>query len=457
MMKKFKLSEYIEISKRGLDYAVYNSLKSGSLMILDNEALEFLQEFKKPMSICPNLDCEIAEISKQFIDSGLVVPENIDERENLRIEFEKHLNGLRKGNTLRGVTLEVTKKCNFRCTYCFVDYFSYKGKKGTSSDMSLHVAKKAIDFLINNAKINEHNSIEICFFGGEPLLNWSLIEYAVKYANYHTNGSEMEVLYSIITNGSLVNQKIASFLKENRVKVSVSLDGPQYLNDKTRKYADGKGTFNETVKGINTLISAGNEITVLTTLSNKNIDLLNFNFVDFLISLGVRNWGLNLEDVKSMLNSEIKDIAQKLVTLSNYALKRKLNTAGMWFKPIYNMMNVKKSYCMSGEGAFVSIGLDGKIYSCSRTVNSIGHVDKFDDIFKNNDYIKFGSNIIGGIPECVGCELEGMCLGGCYAINELNKNESNRCGLTCRSEKSCDFIKKIVKSILEDEESLMIE
>lgn len=81
-MKKFKLSKYIIISKRGLDYAIYNSLKPGSLIILDNEALEVLQKFKKPMSIYSNLDCEIMEISKQFIDSGLVIPENVNERES---------------------------------------------------------------------------------------------------------------------------------------------------------------------------------------------------------------------------------------------------------------------------------------------------------------------------------------------------------------------------------------
>ena len=46
--------------------------------------------------------------------------------------------------------------------------------------MPLEVAKKAIDFLIENS--GKRRNLEVDFFGGEPLMNFDVVKQLVAYA-----------------------------------------------------------------------------------------------------------------------------------------------------------------------------------------------------------------------------------------------------------------------------------
>ena len=72
------------------------------------------------------------------------------------------------------ITLIIIQKCNLRCSYCF-------GDNGTYSDsgiMDIKTAKKSIDFLLEKSK---SEFLTVCFFGGEPLLNFRLIKEVIDY------------------------------------------------------------------------------------------------------------------------------------------------------------------------------------------------------------------------------------------------------------------------------------
>ncbi|MBI4596284.1 MAG: nif11-like peptide radical SAM maturase, partial [Candidatus Tectomicrobia bacterium] len=59
-----------------------------------------------------------------------------------------------------------------RCVYCYGDGGEYAGK----GMMSEETAFRAVDWLIENTKSSE--KVNICFFGGEPLLNFTLMKKA---------------------------------------------------------------------------------------------------------------------------------------------------------------------------------------------------------------------------------------------------------------------------------------
>ena len=75
---------------------------------------------------------------------------------------------------VRFLTLLVIQDCNLRCSYCYGD----EGNYSNNGVMTLEIAKKSIDFLVNKAKSNR---LSICFFGGEPLLKFDLIKDIVQY------------------------------------------------------------------------------------------------------------------------------------------------------------------------------------------------------------------------------------------------------------------------------------
>jgi uncharacterized protein len=279
----------------------------------------------------------------------------------------------------------------------------------------------------------------------------------VFYAEKSAKDYGIAVVFSITTNGSLISDKIANFFSEHKFRVSVSLDGPADVNDSSRIYGNMAGTYDDITSGIARLNKAGVGITVLTTISDCNLDRLDNKFVDLLVDSGVSNWGLNVDDMTSSLHMKTGEVIERLLSLARYALNRGLNTAGMWYKPIYAMTNRKLSYCSAADGSFLSVETDGTIYPCSRVNRRLGHIEDFIGILRSDNYLDIGTNIVGNIAHCIGCELEAMCMGGCLAIKSDKVSGCNGCGLTGRNEFACDFIKRITLAILSDPTLPMID
>jgi len=106
--------------------------------------------------------------------------------------------------------------------------------------MNWEIAKKGIDFLVNRSK--DSTDIDISFYGGEPLLEINLVNKCMEYAIEAANGKSIS--FSLTTNGSLLNEEVAGILLKHNIKVTISLDGPREVHDKSRKFAaNGSGTF----------------------------------------------------------------------------------------------------------------------------------------------------------------------------------------------------------------------
>ena len=112
------------------------------------------------------------------------------------------------------VTLEVTEKCNLRCKYCIYHPSHPEYRAFGHENMKWDVAKKAIDFLKEHSQNAENRHIG--FYGGEPLLNFELIERAVEYAK-KLFGEDMS--FAITTNATLVNDKIAEYFAKNNFNI----------------------------------------------------------------------------------------------------------------------------------------------------------------------------------------------------------------------------------------------
>ncbi len=138
------------------------------------------------------------------------------------------------------VTLEVNRKCNFLCRYCYV-------KEKLNYEMSMETAVKSINWAVKRLIQDKHKkkSIEIDFLGGEPLLSLPLIKKIVTYVE--ETYKEIEFKYSITTNGSLINEETVNFLIKYSFYVKVSLDGKEGDNDSNRVWTLGKGTYRDVI------------------------------------------------------------------------------------------------------------------------------------------------------------------------------------------------------------------
>jgi His-Xaa-Ser system radical SAM maturase HxsB len=91
--------------------------------------------------------------------------------------------------------------------------------------------------------------IKIEFQGGEPLLNFGMIQYVVKQALKINEAEKKSLDFVIATNLALISKEVLMFCKEYGVHISTSLDGPEDLHNKNRP-RPGKNSHQKTLEGI---------------------------------------------------------------------------------------------------------------------------------------------------------------------------------------------------------------
>lgn len=134
----------------------------------------------------------------------------------------------------------VTLRCEHSCPYCQV---SRQSDDKLKFDMTEEIADKAIDFALRSPA----RAIKIEFQGGEPLLNFPIIQYVVEEANRRKN--DKNVSYVIATNLALIDESILKYCKEKSIQISTSLDGPEDLHNNNRP-RPGKNSYEKAISGI---------------------------------------------------------------------------------------------------------------------------------------------------------------------------------------------------------------
>jgi uncharacterized protein len=143
----------------------------------------------------------------------------------------------------------LSERCNLNCTYCHIDKKSEK--------------RLELDSIYNNyLALREEfpdEDIRIDLHGGEPLIQWDLIQDVVNLTI-----SDPKVKYSMTTNGLLLSKDKRDWLESRRCGITLSYDGlwqdsnrQQFSGAGTNQYYLRKADLFEGLK-IHTMITRGN-------------------------------------------------------------------------------------------------------------------------------------------------------------------------------------------------------
>lgn len=133
--------------------------------------------------------------------------------------------------------IATTEQCNLRCTYCCYSG-EYEGNHSHNSRTLCEGDIQAIyDFIDKTAKTKP---IRISFYGGEPLVNYPLVQYAIQAGQQRW---EDDVTFSVSTNGTLLTEERIDWLVNNCVELAISIDGTQPFHDAHRVDAKGNGSY----------------------------------------------------------------------------------------------------------------------------------------------------------------------------------------------------------------------
>jgi len=325
--------------------------------------------------------------------------------------------------------LNLTEGCNLKCTYCYVG-----AGEGQTEYMKPETACKIVDEYL---AMNGDDKSTIVMHGGEPFLNYSLIEALVEHCKPYRDRVEL----SIQTNATLITQERAEFLKANDVGVGISIDGPQKFHDETRPLQNGKGSFNQVLQGIKTLQSNGIRVGAITVLTAHNIEHVG-EIVDFFIENDISTFsfapmqkiGRGLNDNDSFLTGEqifeaYKTITQKIIEYNSsdeYTDAIKERTLAQLAKSIF--YNVHDYMCMRapcGAGRdILGFGLHGDIYMCDDFINDdnfkIGNVHDGsikEQLLKSTILKEKSKRKMEDIIRCKNCTWRSICGGICYSTD----------------------------------------
>jgi uncharacterized protein len=163
----------------------------------------------------------------------------------INLPFTKEGFNQRVGKRLKSITLSITEQCNLRCKYCVFSSKCEGFRIHSSRDMDVEIAKKAINLLLKS----EEKQLSIGLYGGEPLLKFDLIESLIEFTDKNRKKDQL-FKYRVTSNGTLLFPEVIELLVKNKVKLSISLDGPREIHDRHRLFPNNNGSFDVITKNL---------------------------------------------------------------------------------------------------------------------------------------------------------------------------------------------------------------
>jgi len=322
------------------------------------------------------------------------------------------------------VTKPIGAICNLNCEYCF-----YLDKKKLYPDaknfhMNIDTLEKYIKEYINQCA----EEITFIWQGGEPTLLGITFFEKVLYFQGKYKGNK-KILNTFQTNGLLINDDWAAFLKEYNFLIGFSLDGPEFIQNKYRKYYDGRGSFKDVMKGLKVLQKHNVDYNILTCVNRFNAKYskdvytflkdesgtIYFQFIPIVEK--------DSENTVTEYSVNALDYGDFLKQIFNKWVERDIGKISVQiFDVVFNIYaGLGPSLCIFQESCGYALALEhnGDVYSCDHFVSPdylLGNINKSSvkEIVYSEKQRLFGDAKKKYLPDyCVQCPVKFLCNGGC--------------------------------------------
>jgi len=405
-------------------------VNSGSVHVFDEIAYDVVDFIQQPV------ENAISSLKEKHTKEEII--EAYDEL--IKLQQNNQLNSLdtfrdkilseKKEMHTKALCLNIAHDCNIRCGYCFASTGDYHGGRKL---MPIEVAKGAIDFLLSTS--GNRKRLEVDFFGGEPLMNFDVVKETVRYGREKQKEYNKRIGFTVTTNGTLLNEEIETFINENMDNVVVSIDGRKSVNDKMRRYTDGRGTFDEILPKIKSLIDKRGDKSyyIRGTFTANNLDFS--EDVIFLADQGFKE--ISIEPVVAEKNKayalkeeHLPYIYQQYDKLAQKYIE--YQESGKGFRYYHFLMDLDGGPCIykrvtsCGSGVeYFAVTPDGELYPCHQFVGREGYLlGNIKDGITNKALQKqFEENTVYHKEKCSDCWAKFYCSGGCRANAEAFNND----------------------------------
>jgi uncharacterized protein len=420
---------------------LYNGRTGAIVELTPNvfQKVRTLLDLRSPIDDPPE-GAQIREVFSHLVAGGFLVRMDTDELSLLEETYETE----RKRSQFL-LTILPTFGCNLGCDYCFV------GKK--KGMMSLDTQRNIVEFVARHIASNAVPSMNVDWFGGEPLLSLPVVENLSREFIKICRSKGIPYHSQVITNGTVIGPDTVRALRRSKVqRLQITIDGPASLHDERRPYKAGHASsFQAIMTGLPLVIGK-----FLIRL-RINVDNRNLNSVWPLLELFANEGWLGPDTQFFPYLARISPFTEACSTMSNFVCSmddfyqvqfrwmERLEEFGVPVSAqgLYQFPEPKTYNCGAvGANGFVFTP-EGEIHKCGLAVDNsreaIGHVGQPLDSQQANlrkwqEYSPFRNEV------CRDCEFLPTCLGGCPR-NQIEMREVQK-------KENCTYHKKFENQIL---------
>lgn len=340
--------------------------------------------------------------------------------------------------SLELLVLQPTPFCNINCSYCYLPDRS--NKKTMREETLAKVFSRVFESGIGD------DGFTVVWHAGEPLVlppEW--YGRACDILDAHNN-AHVPVRHNIQSNGLLLDDRWAAFIRAKGFRIGLSIDGPRALHDARRRTRSGRGTFDGAMRAVERLHRFGIDFHVITVLGWESLQDPDQLF-DFYRDHGIRDIAFNVEEIEgenarsSLDHADAVPVFKRFLRgfierMSREPQALELREVACALAAIFNESGRAVPNQQADPMAILSVDVDGNIGTFSPELLGLCHpvyggftfgnvhTSPLLPILEEPCFRRVRDDIAAGVRLCAEtCPYFGVCRGGAPA-NKLFENGS---------------------------------
>lgn len=327
------------------------------------------------------------------------------------------------------LTLHLTTNCNMNCSYC------YNKKNNYSTEMDFEISRKAIELAISKTTDSE---ISVTFVGGEPLLKMTMIRDIVEFCK---NIKSHVFLFSILTNGLLLDEEFLRFSVKNHISISLSLDGTEPAHNMFRKIGSNDSWILVMDK-FKLLTSHIPDSMILITLNPETVPFLSES-IKYLVKQKAKAISVSLNYMVKWNSKTLESLQIQLANIAQF-YQNSLASGNTFYLNLFDsrISTLINGFCHKGRCAagynHLSIAPDGGLFPCIAFVepNGFYQIGELTNGPNMTRWEEINSLNQPDMQECQDCAIQDRCFNWCACSNYLGTGRGNSISPTlCSVEK----------------------
>lgn len=349
---------------------------------------------------------------------------------------------------IRNVIVKVTLGCNINCRYCYVRRNrEIADKSQIMDDATLEALIRGVGQYFGAVSVPDR--FVFYWHGGEPLqAGKSFFRRCREFQDRYLPPA-LDVVNTIQTNGILLDDEWARMARDCGYGICVSLDGPAEINDAWRLTANGRGTYDLVVRGMEALKRNGIPLSVLCVITPealphgariyRELRGLGCSWMDFMypfysridntidVDIQPERWGRFLSDIFDAWIAEGNpDVDIRL--LKDFCML---------------LLGGKTTMCIAGVDCsyVVTVNPDGEVHVCDDLLayadGRLGNVHRnpFLEIAEHPRLARLSRRDVLFGEECTNCELFSFCKGGCTLFRARGRDDFSARHYYCEAQR----------------------